>query len=99
MVKFATTKYGVPGDIINNIVDPWAFRLLHDAMAFNKAKDVDGNVKITKVNKTPKKIVKSSQQSAPARAHKDGKAMQKLQQTGSVEDATEAFLANLADRD
>ncbi len=31
-----------------NMVDSWAFRIIHDAMLYNKGKDVNANVKVTR---------------------------------------------------
>jgi hypothetical protein len=55
--EFAVTQ-GMDGGIVNALTDPSAFKLLHMAMQFHK-----GSKKVVtteKVNKSPKKIVKSS---------------------------------------
>src|SRR5512139_1810678 len=55
--SYATSKLGVPPDIMNNLVDAWGIRVLHKAMLYDRGKD---GVVTTKVNKTPKKIVKTT---------------------------------------
>lgn len=94
---FATTKLGVPNEIMDNLVDSWAFRVLHKAMLYDKGKT---SVVTTKVNKTPKKIVKTtttSEASRSSNASGSEKAMKKLAQSGSTDDAADAFLARWND--
>jgi hypothetical protein len=93
--SFAVTT-GAPADRIDNLVDPWAIRMLHDAMLYARGKDKAG-VKTVKVNKTPKKIVKTTtsptSQKGGGGATKAKQAMARLAQSGSTDDAAEAMLA------
>lgn len=82
---------------INKLVDPIAFKILHMAMQYKRGAS---KVLTQKVNKTPKKIVKTSSTEAVTRkAATPGKtkAMEKLQRDGSVESAADAFLAGFSD--
>jgi hypothetical protein len=87
-------KEGVDQTVINGVTNPAVIKLLHMALQFSKsmAKNVT-----TKVNKTPKKIVKTTSTIQPKRAEDvteaNKKAMDKLKRSGKVDDAAEAFLA------
>ena len=89
---------GAPAEIINQLVDPWAIKLIHSAMLYARGKDKAKTV-VTRVNKTPKKVVKTSEAlNQPARgSHKDNlaakKAREKAARTGKPEDAAEAIMA------
>lgn len=84
---------GLDANIMNNLVDPAAFKMLHMAMLYNKGKMA--NTK--KIVKTPKKLVKSSTNPEATKKVISNKqqdsANSKLMKSGRVEDATEAFLA------
>jgi len=87
---------GIDKRVIDQLVDPNAIKLLHMAMLYQKgqaAKSVTN-----KIDKTPKKILKGSQETVTQKARpKPGdKAFQKLKQTGSDDDAVEALLARMA---
>lgn len=95
---FARELGANPKDV-NAMVDPVAFKVLHMAMQFKRG---SSKVLTVKTNKSPKKIVKSS--SAPSRDNSAttssrNKAMASLKQTGSEEDAVNAFLSSMADKD
>lgn len=97
---YATNKLGVPADIMNNLVDAWGIRIIHKAMLYDKG--TTNKVVTTKVNKTPKKVVKTSTTPEASKGTKGSdaqKAMQRLRQSGSEEDAEAAFLARWADAD
>lgn len=89
---FAITQ-GFDREVINNLVDPVAFKLLHQAYLYNKGQKAVTKKKV----KAPKKIVKST--TAPSVTKevvgKKGvdKAIERVRRTGSVDDATNAFLA------
>jgi hypothetical protein len=91
-------KCGLRPEILQNLVDPAAYRLLHSAMLYERGKS---KVQTVRVNKTPKKIIKTSQSpssTAPDKAKADA-AKAKLQKTGSTDDAAALFMARWADRD
>lgn len=94
--EYATSKLDVPPDVMNNLVDSWGLRVLHKAMLYDKGK---ANVVTTKVNKTPKTVIKTTTTPAASKstANSANKAFQKLKQSGSTDDAAEAFLARWGD--
>lgn len=90
--SFAVTQ-GFDREVINNLVDPVAFKLLHQAYLYNKGQ----KAVTTKKNKAPKKVIKTT--TAPSVTKEVvgkkevNKALDRVRQTGSVDDATAAFLA------
>lgn len=93
-IRAFAVKEGAPVELVNQVVDPWAIRMMHDAMMFRRGKS---KVITKKVNKTPKKVIKSTNASNTnpkgPDADKTAKAMAKLRKSGSADDAAEAFLA------
>jgi hypothetical protein len=92
-IRAFAIKEGAPQDIVNQLTDPWAVRLLHDAMLYQRGKS---RVITTKVNKTPKKVTKTTTSpavSGKSGGDKTGKAMKELQRSGSTDAAADAFLA------
>lgn len=89
---------GLDKQVVNELVDPAAIKLLHAAMMYHKGQKALTDNKITKVNKTPKKIIKttSSEVSKAATKGPSG-AMQKLRKSGSQDDAAAAFLERWSD--
>lgn len=85
---------GMPKHIVDGIVDPFALEMIHKAMQFDKAKAVV----TTKVNKTPKKVIKTTKAVSPnsTRVDKTVKVKQRLAKSGSTDDATDLFLARWA---
>jgi hypothetical protein len=85
---------GLDRQIVDEIVDPVGIKILHMAMKYAKgAQAVSKGPK--KVDKTPKKIIKGAPTEVVRKAktnHKDT-AIKKLKQSGSTDDAAEAFLA------
>lgn len=89
---------GLSSDIMNGLVDPAAYRLLHDAMLFRRGRS---KVVTTKVNKTPTKVVKTTQAKEagqPDKAKADA-AKARLLKHGGTDDAAELFLARWSDND
>jgi hypothetical protein len=91
---FATNDIGLPPEMVNNLTDAAAFKVLHMAMQFQRGAS---KVVTTKVNKTPTKIVKNSASAPAARASSKTvtvkQAVAKAAKTGSQDDAINAFLA------
>jgi hypothetical protein len=93
-IRSFATEQGLDKEMVNNLTDPGAFKILHMAMQFKR-----GSTKVVtqKVNKTPTKIVKNSA-SAPA-ARQSAKtvtvkqASSKAIKSGSQDDAINAFEA------
>ncbi len=90
---YAVTQ-GVDQSIVNQLVDASAIRILHKAMLFDRGKS---KVVTKKVNKTPKKIVKTSTNSEVTKSvTKDSanrKATERLRKEGTTDAAADAFLA------
>jgi hypothetical protein len=92
-------KAGLKKEIIDNLVDPAAIGLLHDAMLYRRGKS---QIVTKKVNKTPKQVIKTTKApdaGAPGDKTNVDKALKKLQSTGSTDDAANAFMAGWANRD
>jgi hypothetical protein len=100
MREFAVSV-GANKDMVNSLADPAAFKLIHMAMQFHKGQQ---KVVTQKVNKAPKKIVKSSTVSAPPsqdtnRAVGRQKAVANLKKAGgSMEAAQDAFMSLFGDK-
>lgn len=90
--SFAVSQ-GMDKDVVNNLVDPTAFKVLHQAYLYNKGQKA---VTVKKV-KTPKKIIKSTTAPSVTKevvGKKDvNKALERVRRTGSVDDAAAAFMA------
>jgi hypothetical protein len=86
---------GIPAQVVNDIASEPILRVLHLAMTAHKAKDV--SKKTVKKDLKAKKIVKSS--TAPEALRQGNtdagkkKALNKLRSTGTIDDATDAFMA------
>ncbi|MDN8037468.1 hypothetical protein [Burkholderia vietnamiensis] len=90
-VRAYAESTGMPKHIVDGIVDPFALEMIHKAMQFDKAKAV-----VTKkVNKTPTKVMKTTKTvtTKDTRVDTSIKAKQRLQRSGSTDDATDLFLA------
>lgn len=88
---------GMNAQIVNNLTDPAAIKMLHKAMLYDK-----GAKAVTKkTNKTPKKLVKSTVNvettQRSIRSGSTNEAIGKLRKTGSIEDGADAFLARWRD--
>lgn len=91
--SFATSQ-GLNAEMVNNLTDPGAFKVLHMAMQFSRGQK---KVLTKKVNKTPTKIVKNSAAAPAARSSSKTvtvkSAVDKVRKSGSMDDAIDAFLA------
>jgi hypothetical protein len=92
--KFAIEQ-GLDQRYVNEIVDPVGIKIIHMAMQYAKGKKAVSTQNMKKVDKSPKKIVKGQSAEAVGKGKtiKKDAAIKKLQQSGSVDDAAEAFLA------
>jgi hypothetical protein len=98
--SFARELGADPKDV-NAMVDPVAFKVLHMAMQFKRG---SSKVLTVKTNKSPTKIVKTSSSTPAARDNSAStsarnKAIANLKKSGSAEDAENAFLVGMADKD
>lgn len=93
-VRTYAIKVGIPAETVNKMVEPSALRIIHKAMMYDRGKS---KVVTTKVNKTPKRVVKTttSPASRPTKAKAFEAKMAKLRQTGSTDAAADVFLATL----
>jgi hypothetical protein len=93
-IRAFATEQGLDKEMVNNLTDPGAFKILHMAMQFKRGAS---KVVTTKVNKTPTKIVKNSASAPAARASSKTvtakQAASKAIKSGSQDDAINAFLA------
>jgi hypothetical protein len=93
-------ELGASADSVNAMVDPVAFKILHMALQFKRG---SSKVLTVKTNKSPKKIVKTSSSTpaskSSASATDRNKAITNLKRSGSEEDAVNAFLAGMSDKD
>lgn len=96
---FAVSQ-GLAQNIVNQLVDPVAIKMLYNAMLFTRGQS---KVVTTKVNKTPTKVVKTTTSPASAQVSASSasvkKALKNLKETGSTDDATNAFMARWKDND
>jgi hypothetical protein len=87
-------EMGMHKDAVNNLTEAPAFKLLHMAMQFHRGSK---KVVTTKVNKAPKKIVKSStaqgnvNRSVTSKQIDRKQKVAQLKKTGSMDDAVAAF--------
>lgn len=95
---FAADDIGLDKELVNNLTDPGAIKVLHMAMQFARGSK---KVVTTKVNKTPTKIVKNSASAPAARASSKTvtvkQATAKAIKSGSRDDAVNAFEAMFGD--
>lgn len=96
--SFAADEIGLDKELVNNLTDPGAIKVLHMAMQFARGSK---KVVTTKVNKTPTKIVKNSASAPAARASSKTvtakQATAKAIKSGSQDDAINAFEAMFGD--
>lgn len=87
---------GLDKTLVNNLVDPAAFKLMHMAFQFHRG---SSKVQTEKVNKAPKKIVKTTSSPSatrvPVEQKKKTEAMNAQRANGNLENTTNAFLARL----
>lgn len=90
--RFAV-ETGMNEQVVNEMVDPVAFKVLHMAMQYQKGKKAVTKTK--KIDKTPKRIIKGTPDEVVKKAKGDPKreVFKRLKSSGSVDDAADAFLA------
>jgi hypothetical protein len=86
---------GIPAKSVDEMVDPIAVRMLHKAMLYDKGKLA--TVKTTKVDKEPKRIIKSSSDAVASKSKGSAReaSFARLVKSGSTDDATDYFLAQM----
>lgn len=90
--RFAVDS-GMNEQVVNEMVDPTAFKILHMAMQYQKGKTAVTKTK--KVDKTPKRIIKGTPDETIKKSKTNPKteAFKRARDTGHVDDAAEAFLS------
>lgn len=91
---------GLDKGIVNQLVDPVAIKMLHNAMLF--ARGQSKIVVTKKVNKTPTKVVKTTTSPAAAKTQSStnvAKALKNLKENGTTDSAADAFMARWKDND
>ena len=90
--RFAVDS-GMNEQVVNDMVDPTAFKILHMAMQYQKGKTAVTKTK--KVDKTPKRIIKGTPDETIKKSKTSQKtdAFKRARDTGHVDDAAEAFLS------
>lgn len=96
-IRDFAVKQGLDAGVVNEIVDPVGLKLLHMAMKYAKGVQTltTPNKGPTKVDKTPKKIVKGATTEAvrKVKTNHTNAAAKRLKASGSTDDAAEAFMA------
>lgn len=99
-IRAYAVSNGIPQAEINQLVDPVAFKVLHKAMLYDKGKAVATK----KVEKSPKKITKTSSSPSDKKVLAGNKsdskaAAEKARKSGDIEDVADMFLSRWADED
>ena len=86
---------GIDANVVNELTDPSAIKMLHKAMMFDKGQKALQST--TKVVKTQKKIMKSSsaETTNKAKSDKGAEARKALALTGSTDAAADVFLSRM----
>lgn len=87
---------GLPVEVVNNLVNPAAIRLINMARLYAKGKTTVQSAKSDK-KKAPKRIVKGTASAETSKnatkSQKTAQTMKRLQKSGSTDDAADAFMA------
>jgi hypothetical protein len=93
---------GLPAEIVNDLVNPAAIKLINMARLYAKGQTKVQTAKSDK-KKAPKRIVKSTATAETTKkvktTAKATEPMKRLKQTGSVDDAADAFMARWSQAD
>lgn len=95
-VRHFAISSGLETDVVDNLVDAAAIKIIHKAMLYDKGKS---NIVTKKKGGSPKKVIKTSKSSGASTKDIIGnkttaaKALKKLESSGSTDDAAAAFLA------
>jgi hypothetical protein len=99
-IRTFAVSQGAPADVVNSTVDPWTIRMWYSAMLYARGRD-KSKVVVEKVNKTPKRIVKTTNSPA-AEKRADGKSVKEVgaekqfKSSKNADDAAELLLARWA---
>lgn len=91
------SEAGLKTDVFDNIVDPAAIKLIHDAMQYRAEKAKAKSV----ITKAKAKVVSERQlstKSTGSEGPRDKAAMERLKQSGSVDDAAAVYLQRMKAR-
>jgi hypothetical protein len=93
-IRVFAIEHGMEAETVNNIVDPVAIMLINKARLYDESQKITLKKKI----KTPKKVVKAGTTTiADVKSDKKQESLVKLRQSGSVDDAADAFLSRWAE--
>lgn len=102
-IRTFATAQGLSQDIVDNLVDPAAIKLINMARLYMKGHKTVETAKSDKKKNVPKRIVKSVATAATTKKVISKKtsadAMKRLERSGSVDDAANAFAALRAPSD
>lgn len=97
-IRYFAISSGLETDVVDNLVDAAAIKLLHKAMLYDRGSKA-GTVTKKKGKKPPKKVIKTSKASGASTKDVIGgkttaaRAMKKLRESGSTDSAADAFMA------
>jgi hypothetical protein len=96
-IRGFAVNVGMPEQVVNELVDPTAFKILHMAMQYEKGKTAINKTK--KIDKTPKRIIKGTPEEVvkQARVAPKKSVMKRLETSGSIDDAADAFMSRWGD--
>jgi hypothetical protein len=94
--EFAISS-GIPKVMMDDLVDPGAFKIIHKAMLYDKGQKA-AQTKTVKVDKTPKKIIKGTTEpvTKKSKPNSEASAMKRLRESGDIDDVADVFLARMA---
>lgn len=94
MTAYAVTQ-GLPEDAVHQLTDPTALKLIHKAMAYDRAKERAASKR--KAAPTSKRTMTTTRRSEQREGNRDGAAMTALRKTGSRDDAVAAMMERWSD--
>jgi len=101
-IRTFALEQGLPAEVVNNLVNPSAIKLINMARLYAKGKTKVQSEKSDK-KKAPKRIVKGTATAETTKkVTKSAKAqepMKRLQQSGTTDDAADAFMARWSQSD
>jgi hypothetical protein len=95
-IRTFAQEQGLPAEVVNTLVNPAAIKLINMARLYAKGKVAVQSAKSDK-KKAPKRIVKGTASAETTKkvtkTAKAGEPLKRLQKSGSVDDAADAFMA------
>lgn len=88
---------GMEVDVVNEIVDPAAIKLLYQAMKYSEAQASVSQKVQQKIKKAPKRVVRKGEAPSDPKSSQLKAKMRIATQTGDIDDVTDLFLSKLRD--